>query len=107
MPDGLENYYTQCSGPFEIFHPILPNQYKIKRLSRIGPVAQRLEQRTHNPLVPGSNPGGPTNFLTDLFNASYFSGRFSSMLRLALTKENTRPKITVINAARSSEWFQL
>jgi hypothetical protein len=28
---------------------------------RSGPVAQRLEQRTHNPLVPGSNPGGPTN----------------------------------------------
>ena len=27
---------------------------------RVGPVAQRLEQRTHNPLVPGSNPGGPT-----------------------------------------------
>ena len=26
-----------------------------------GPVAQRSEQRTHNPLVPGSNPGGPTN----------------------------------------------
>src|SRR5260370_37751356 len=26
----------------------------------VGPVAQRLEQRTHNPLVPGSNPGGPT-----------------------------------------------
>ncbi len=26
-----------------------------------GLVAQRLEQRTHNPLVPGSNPGGPTN----------------------------------------------
>ena len=25
-----------------------------------GPLAQRLEQRTHNPLVPGSNPGGPT-----------------------------------------------
>src|SRR5258708_33263925 len=25
-----------------------------------GLVAQRLEQRTHNPLVPGSNPGGPT-----------------------------------------------
>ena len=24
-----------------------------------GPVAQRSEQRTHNPLVPGSNPGGP------------------------------------------------
>src|SRR5215208_3653397 len=27
---------------------------------RSGPVAQRLEQRTHNPSVPGSNPGGPT-----------------------------------------------
>src|SRR5215472_6104156 len=26
-----------------------------------GPVAQRLEQRTHNPLVVGSNPTGPTN----------------------------------------------
>src|ERR1039457_7544770 len=25
-----------------------------------GPVAQRLEQQTHNLLVPGSNPGGPT-----------------------------------------------
>ena len=24
-----------------------------------GPVAQRSEQRTHNPSVPGSNPGGP------------------------------------------------
>ena len=28
-----------------------------------GPIAQRLEQRTHNPLVPGSNPGGPTKKL--------------------------------------------
>src|SRR4051812_36648518 len=27
---------------------------------RGGPVAQRLEQGTHNPLVPGSNPGGPS-----------------------------------------------
>ncbi len=25
-----------------------------------GSIAQRLEQGTHNPLVPGSNPGGPT-----------------------------------------------
>src|SRR3712207_6824284 len=29
-------------------------------LPRNGPIAQRLEQGTHNPLVPGSNPGGPT-----------------------------------------------
>jgi hypothetical protein len=27
-----------------------------------GPIAQWLEQRTHNPLVPGSSPGGPTKF---------------------------------------------
>jgi hypothetical protein len=25
-----------------------------------GPIAQRLERGTHNPLVPGSNPGRPT-----------------------------------------------
>src|SRR5690606_36450209 len=25
-----------------------------------GPIAQRSEQGTHNPLVPGSSPGGPT-----------------------------------------------
>jgi hypothetical protein len=30
----------------------------------IGPVAQRLEQQTHNLLVPGSNPGGPTTCRT-------------------------------------------
>ena len=33
-----------------------------------GPVAQRLEQATHNRLVPGSNPGGPTNFQTIHFD---------------------------------------
>ena len=27
----------------------------------LGPVAQRLEQGTHNPLVAGSNPAGPTD----------------------------------------------
>jgi len=31
----------------QIFHPILANQYKINTLSLVGPVAQRLEQRTH------------------------------------------------------------
>jgi large subunit ribosomal protein L19 len=32
----------------------------VRPLARDGPVAQRLEQGTHNPLVPGSNPGGPS-----------------------------------------------
>ena len=31
-------------------------------ISRYGPLAQRLVQRTHNPLVDGSNPSGPTNW---------------------------------------------
>ena len=30
-------------------------------MRRVGPVAQRSEQRTHNPLVQGSNPCGPTS----------------------------------------------
>ena len=39
-------------------------------ISTNGPVAQRLEQGTHNPLVLGSNPSGPTiigYFLSILF----------------------------------------
>ena len=32
---------------------------KCFRLRQLGPVAQRLEQGTHNPLVVGSNPTGP------------------------------------------------
>ncbi len=30
-----------------------------------GPVAQRLEQTTHNGLAVGSNPTGPTNFILE------------------------------------------
>src|SRR5262252_2085563 len=40
----------------------------------LGPLAQRLEQRTHNPLVVGSNPTGPTNQIN--------SFRISTALRL-------------------------
>jgi hypothetical protein len=32
----------------QMFHPILLIPYKIKTLPFVGPVAQRLEQRTHN-----------------------------------------------------------
>ena len=31
-------------------------------IPKAGPVAQWLEQGTHNPLVVGSNPSGPTTF---------------------------------------------
>jgi hypothetical protein len=36
------------------------------RAGWVNPVAQRSKQRTHNPLVPGSNPGGPTNIAKNL-----------------------------------------
>src|SRR4051812_37439863 len=36
----------------------IPRQFT-EYLWAYGPVAQRLEQGTHNSLVPGSNPGGP------------------------------------------------
>ena len=38
----------------------------------VGPVAQRLEQRTHNPLVLGSNPSGPTNCLSEIPHESNY-----------------------------------
>ncbi len=36
--------------------------YNVVIPPKSGPVAQRLEQWTHNPLVQGSNPCGPTKF---------------------------------------------
>jgi hypothetical protein len=47
-----------------MFRANAANHYKITVFVYDGPVAQRLEQRTHNPLVPGSNPGGPTRILS-------------------------------------------
>jgi hypothetical protein len=44
------------------------------RNGTIGPVAQRLEPWTHNPLVPGSNPGGPTS----PFRSKKTRGQFNS-----------------------------
>ena len=35
-------------------------QQNLQKSSVAGPVAQRLEQWTHNPLVVGSNPTGPS-----------------------------------------------
>src|SRR5947209_18507265 len=55
---------TPAFGLPRIFHAILPIRYKIETSTQGGPLAQRLEQRTHNPLVPGSNPGGPTKTAT-------------------------------------------
>jgi hypothetical protein len=43
-------------------HPaaISENRWFMRNLRTLGPVAQRLEQQTHNLLVLGSNPSRPT-----------------------------------------------
>ena len=48
--------YPECAqagmgGSWDSMQNIAPNT--------LGPLAQRLEQGTHNPLVAGSNPAGP------------------------------------------------
>ena len=45
---------------FSLFRLVSSRNYITKNY--LGPVAQRLEQGTHNPLVVGSNPTGPTSF---------------------------------------------
>src|SRR6266446_3548761 len=95
----------------------------------VGPVAQRLEQRTHNPLVLGSNPSGPTNSvlrgsLASVFcrmlmrsvsgparfshNFDQFSRRFNNFVRLSSTerrptdevRSHTKSKCTGCNVRR-------
>ena len=62
----------------------------------IGPVAQRLEQGTHNPLVVGSNPTGPTIlkslsltgkgfFIPRFLAEGYLDGLFSHLFRKAIS----------------------
>src|SRR5438105_4988591 len=49
----------RAGNHIESFFPLA---FSLQHLSFLagGPIAQRLEQATHNRLVPGSNPGGPT-----------------------------------------------
>ena len=62
----------------------------------IGPVAQRLEQGTHNPLVVGSNPTGPTIlkslssmgkgfFIPSFLGEGYLDGLFSHLFWKAIS----------------------
>src|SRR6476661_7848691 len=46
----------KCRSAWKTFIGDESNEYFLDT----GPVAQRLEQGTHNSLVPGSNPGGPS-----------------------------------------------
>jgi hypothetical protein len=57
------NAESQSTGTGKC-HEFPHNPPPITRASIVtteGPVAQRLEQGTHNPLAGGSNPSGPTN----------------------------------------------
>ena len=54
--------------------------------SASGPIAQRLEQGTHNPLVPGSNPGGPT--ILDTISLRLFGVFFVGSYRWCLLAVN-------------------
>jgi hypothetical protein len=56
----------------------------------VGPVAQRLEQRTHNPLVLGSNPSGPTNYF--LYSPERFFAYYSQSTRWQTNKKASAAK---------------
>ena len=53
---NFNNKAHACRGFVNAEHVLYDKHYFAQ-----GPVAQRLEQQTHNLLVPGSNPGGPTS----------------------------------------------
>ena len=70
-------------------------KYTFATIILIGPVAQRLEQGTHNPLVVGSNPTGPTIlkslstigkgfFMPGTLGEWYFDGPFSHLFWKAI-----------------------
>ncbi len=64
-----------------------------------GPVAQRLEQGTHNPLVPGSNPGGPRFFQR---SAAPFSPQLGVEAAFRFGNDMTMPRLTIRLLHKSS-----
>src|SRR5437763_16969576 len=69
-PEPLKFFRTmRSSWSRAICYDLLPEKH--------GPVAQRLEQGTHNPLVPGSNPGGPSFISEFIFAAQSSESNFA------------------------------
>jgi hypothetical protein len=65
----------------------LPDVFEYSRISIHALVAQRLEQRTHNPLVVGSNPTEGTIFdLGNCFGSAY--GNRTRLSRLRISRPN-------------------
>ena len=50
---------SKCLMPYKLVRRAYEYSFS-SHILQYGPVAQRLEQGTHNPLVVGSNPTGPT-----------------------------------------------
>src|SRR5216683_2897846 len=88
----VHQFRTNCEEFIEIHarRRCAPIPFHVGYFHSAGPVAQRLEQRTHNPLVLGSNPSGPTNeFLSPDFAISWFS-RFAHFPQI---REHSRTKL--------------
>jgi hypothetical protein len=86
------------------------NRHNYYLILRTGPVAQRLEQRTHNPLVPGSNPGGPTNIISILpkgFTLSPVSANACTERPTAEKKRWDRSPASAISCTRMPRVFRL
>ncbi len=95
---------------------------KVFDINNLGPVAQRLEQWTHNPLVGGSNPPGPIllSFKFQLITKGFSSSttliyhsispclRRNSTIALCFNP-NTKPKGVLpllVRALPSARWFR-
>jgi hypothetical protein len=71
----------------------------------LGPVAQRLEQGTHNPLVPGSNPGGPIQFPISEFGIRILYARVRARILFLLELVIVISLVTITRCADYSDVF--
>ncbi len=65
QPSGAQPHVVRATRRLQDHRRPTPNPALTQNgtIDRQGPLAQRLEPRTHNPLVVGSNPTGPTKIL--------------------------------------------
>ena len=70
-----------------------------------GPVAQRLEQGTHNPLVGGSNPSGPTkNYRWNQSIAGHVSVETLRHRSRILLEAKRKAAAALDNGTKPSQW---